>query len=56
VGDDEHGDTPSDAGHIALDGGFGLIVQRAVNFVEDQDARVGKRDAADGDGLALPAA
>ena len=40
-------------GHVALDDGFGFIVQGAGGLVKDQDARVAEQGARNGNALAL---
>lgn len=51
--DDEHCPALGDLAHILLDHIFGLIIERAGGFVEDQNARIGDQCPGDGDALAL---
>lgn len=53
VGNDEHGAPLADMGHVAPDDGFAFVVERAAGFVEDEDARLVKQRACNGDALAL---
>src|SRR4051812_22076206 len=46
----------ADARHVALDDGLALVVQRTGRLVEDQDARLRKEGAGNGNALALAAA
>ena len=55
VGDDEGGAALHEEVEAVLDHGFGLGVEGAGGFVEDEDARVGENGAGDGDALALAA-
>ena len=56
VGDDEHGAALADVRHVALNDGLAFVVESAGGFVQNQDARVGKQGACDGDALALASA
>ena len=55
VGDDEGGAALHEEIEAVLDHGFGLGVEGAGGFVEDEDAGVGEDGAGDGDALALAA-
>src|SRR5215813_13787510 len=56
VGDDEGGAALHEGGEAALDEAFGLGVEVARRFVEDEDEGVGEEGAGDGDALLLAAA
>ena len=45
----------ADRAHVALQGGFAFVVQRAGRLVEDQDPRIGEQCARDRDALPLAA-
>ena len=45
VGNDEHGPSLGDVGHVALHDGLGFVVERAGGFVQDEDARIGEEGA-----------
>ena len=51
VGDDQAGAAFGDFEQLCLDGFFGFGVERGGGFVEDQDGRVFKQGAGDGDAL-----
>jgi hypothetical protein len=54
MGDEKHGTVPTHLGEVALDNGFGLVIERAGGFVEDEDARVTHQGPGNGQALALP--
>src|SRR5262249_6349833 len=55
VRDDQYGASLRDLFHVVLDDALALVVERAGRFVEDQNARIGREGASDGDALALAA-
>ena len=55
MGDDEGGAALHQVAEAGLDHGLGFGVQGAGGLVEDEDARVGKDGAGDGEALALAA-
>ena len=55
MGDDENRAVLHDLPHIALDDPFALIIEGRGRLVEDQDRRIGRKRAGDGDALALAA-
>jgi hypothetical protein len=54
MSDEEHGTVPTHLGEVALDDGFGLVIQRAGGFVEDENAWVAYQGPSNGQALALP--
>ena len=55
VGDDDDRATLDDAAHVALDDPLALVVERRRRLVENENARIGRERAGDGDALSLPA-
>ena len=54
MGDEEHGTVPTHLGEVALDNGFGLVIERTGGFVEDENAWVAYQGPSNGQALALP--
>jgi len=55
MGDDDHRAPLDDLEHVLLDEALALVVERARGLVEDEDRRVDRQRARDGDALALAA-
>ena len=55
MGDDDDRAVLDDAAHVALDDPLALVVERRGRLVENENARIGRERAGDGDALSLPA-